>query len=41
MKMGEYIRELETYVASRKLNPGDGEYGVQLGAQLVQEIQSV
>ena len=25
MKMGEYIRELETYVASRKLNLGDGE----------------
>ncbi len=25
MKMGEYIRELEAYVASRKLNLGDGE----------------
>ena len=25
MKMGEYIRELETYVASCKLNLGDGE----------------
>ena len=25
MKMGEYIRELETYVASRKLDLGDGE----------------
>ena len=25
MKMGEYIREPETYVASRKLNLGDGE----------------
>ena len=25
MKMGEYIRELETYVASCKLNFGDGE----------------
>ena len=40
MKMEEYLRVVESYVASCKLNLRDGEYGVQLGAQLVQKIQS-
>ena len=30
MKMGEYIRELETYVASCKLNLGDGKSTLSL-----------
>ena len=36
MNMAEYIQALETYVASRKLNLGDGDFVLSLPTRLTE-----
>lgn len=41
MNMEEYIRALETYVASRKLNLGDGESVLSLLYEAYCDVNSI